>query len=191
MALRAIEIRENVCALVRFWLLLPSSKRPTSKSYQTVLAATEDPLILAKLHFFAHISGIMKHFLANYQCIKPMMPFMYDDLHQVLRDMSSKFIKADELEKYKTGAALIKMDFCDSKIHSKDVEVDCGASKILSDKTRRDEVTKAEVKTYKNECIKFLVGLTSKFAERSPLQYAVVKVFKCLNPSQVMPSKAK
>ena len=143
------------CKILAF---ITTNKRPSSKSYQTVLAATEDPLILVKLHFFAHISVIMKHFLTNYQCIKPMMSFMYDDLHQVLRDMSAKFIKADELEKYKTGAALIKIDFGDSKIHSKDVEVGCGASKILSDKTRRDEITKAEVKTFKHECVKFLVG---------------------------------
>ena len=50
-ALGAIEIWDNVCQICRFWKSLPKSKRPSSKSYQTVLLATKDPLTLSKFHF--------------------------------------------------------------------------------------------------------------------------------------------
>ena len=41
----------------------------------------------------------MKLFPTEYQYTKPMMPFMYDDLHQLLSDIVSKCIKLKTLKK--------------------------------------------------------------------------------------------
>ena len=41
----------------------------------------------------------MKPFLTEYQYTKPMMPFMYDDPYQLLRDIMSKYVKPETLEK--------------------------------------------------------------------------------------------
>ena len=81
-----------MCQLYRFWLSLSKSKRPSNKSYLTVQDATIEPLILDKLHFFVHVCGILKPFLTLYQCVKPMMQFLYDDLYVLLREMASKFV---------------------------------------------------------------------------------------------------
>ena len=57
----------------------------------------------------------MEPFLTEYQYTKPMMPFMYDDLHQLLRNIVSKYIKPKMLEKYKNASILCDFNFIDAK----------------------------------------------------------------------------
>ena len=47
---------------------------------------------------------------------------------------------------------------------------------------KRDEITKADVKLFKDSCRVFLKILACKFVENSPLQYAVVRNATCLDP---------
>ena len=114
-AVWAIEIWDDICHLCTFWQSLSTSKRPSSQSYLTVLSSTKDPLILAKLHFFSCIAGTMKPFLTEYQYAKPMIPFMHDDLHQLLRDVVSKYITPEALEKCKNASILFDVSFNDAK----------------------------------------------------------------------------
>ena len=97
-ALRAIEIWDNVCQMCRFWESLPKRKRPSCKSYQTVLSATKDLLTLVKFHFFSHITNILQSFSTIYEYAKSMTPFIHDDLYQVLKDLTSKFMKKEVLD---------------------------------------------------------------------------------------------
>ena len=94
-AVWAIEILGSyICQPCTCWQSLPKSRWPSSQSYLTLLSATKDPLILAKLYFFSYIAGTIKPFLTEYQYTKPMMSFTYDDLRQLLRDIVSKYIKS-------------------------------------------------------------------------------------------------
>ena len=68
----------------------------------------------------------MKPFLTEYQYTKPMMPFMYDDLHQLLRDIVPKYIKPETLEKCKNASILCDVNLSDAKNHSRNKEVDIG-----------------------------------------------------------------
>ena len=115
----------------------------------------------------------MKPFLTEYQYIKPMMPFMYDDLHQLLRDIVSKYIKPDTLEKCKNASILYDIN-AKNHLKNKEVDIDFGADKILTDKMKTDKITKREIDVFTADCLKFLVSLTSKFVEKTPLKYAVV-----------------
>ncbi|KAK9955915.1 hypothetical protein ABG768_015756 [Culter alburnus] len=53
---------------------------PGTGSYDTIEAAQKDPLILAKLHFFATIARTFDPFLKRYQTDEPVMPFLAKDL---------------------------------------------------------------------------------------------------------------
>ena len=105
-----------------------------------------------------------------------MMSFMYDDLHQLLRDIVSKYIKPEMLEKCKNAIILCDVSFSDAKNHLRNKEVDIGfsANKILTDKMKTNEITKREIDVFTADCVKFLESLTSKFVEKPPLKYAVV-----------------
>ena len=103
----AIEIWDHICQPCTCWQWLPKSKWPSSQSYLTLQSATKDPLILAKLYFFSYIAGTIKPFLTEYQYTKPMMSFTYDDLRQLLRDIVSKYIKSETMEKCKNASILL------------------------------------------------------------------------------------
>ena len=45
-----------------------------------------------------------------------MMPFMYDDPYQLLRDIMSKYVKPETLEKCKNASILCDVKFSDAKI---------------------------------------------------------------------------
>ena len=49
----------------------------------------------------------MKPFLTEYQYTKLLMPFTYDDLRQLLRDIVSKYIKSETMEKCKNASILL------------------------------------------------------------------------------------
>ena len=89
----------------------------------------------------------MKPFLTEYQYTKPMMPFMYDDLHQLL---ASKYIKPEMLEKCENASILCDVNFSDAKNHLRNKEMDIGFSvnKILTDQTKTDEITKHEIDVF-------------------------------------------
>ena len=92
----------------------------------------------------------MKPFLTEYQYTKPMMPFMYDDLHQLLRDIVSKYIKPETMKKCKNASILFDINFSDAKncLRNKGVDVGFGANKILTDKMKTDEITKCEIDVF-------------------------------------------
>ena len=141
-----------------------------------LLSATKDPLILAKLHFFSDIAGTMKPFLREYQYTKPMMTFMCEDLHQLLRDRVSKYIKPETLEKCKSPCLFSDVNFSDAKNHlgKKQVDIGFGANKVLTDKIETSEIAKLEIEVFTVDCLKLFESLTSKFVEKSSLKYAVV-----------------
>ena len=109
----------------------------------------------------------MKPFLTEYQYTKPMMPFMYDDLYQQLRDIVSKYIKPETLEKCKNASILCDVNFSDAKnrLRNKVVVIGFGVNKILTDKMKTVEITKREIDEFTADCLKFLESLTSNFVE--------------------------
>ena len=92
----------------------------------------------------------MKPFLTEYQYTKLMMLFMYDDFHQLLRDIASKCIKPETLEKCKNASILFDINFSDVKnrLRNKGVDIGFGANKILTDKMKTDEIAKHETDVF-------------------------------------------
>ena len=79
-----------------------------------------------------------------------MMPFMYNDLHQLLRDIVSKYSKPEMLEKCKNTSILFDVNFSDTKncLRNKGVDIGFGANKILTDKMNTDEIAKSEIDVF-------------------------------------------
>ena len=96
---------------------------------------------------------------------------MYDDLHQLLRDRVSKYIKPETLEKCKNASFLFDVNFSDAKNHLKNkwVDVGFGANKILADKIKTDKISKRKMDMFTTDWLKFLESWTSKFVETPPL----------------------
>lgn len=58
-------------------------------------------LLLPKISFFSSVASILEPFLKKFQSMKPMVPFLYDDLSKILNELSKKFIKTDVSRNYK------------------------------------------------------------------------------------------
>ena len=92
----------------------------------------------------------MKPFPTEYQYTKPMVPFMYNYLHQLLRDTVSKYVKPEMLEKCKNASILFDVNFSNPKnrLRNKIVDIGFGANKILTDKMKTDKIAKSEIDVF-------------------------------------------
>ena len=71
---------------------------------------------------------------------------MYNDLHQLSRNIVSKYSRSETLENCKSASMLCYVNFSDTKNHlkNKEMNIGFGANRILTDKVRIDEITKRE-----------------------------------------------
>ena len=72
-------------------------------------------MILAKPHFFASVANLLKPYLTAYQTRDPLVPFLYDDLHSLTKEIMCCFVKPVVLEKVNTGAKLLKINLNDQQ----------------------------------------------------------------------------
>ena len=170
-------IWENIKSLVKDWESKPQSKRPSSKSYENLKAAVNDPLTAAKLQFFSFVAGILQPFLKSYQTDdQPMIPFMYNDIFTLLQKILQYVIKRDLLVNCKNFSGLLKLDL-DSKdtfLKLKDMSIWFAASTIT--KLREtDQIKKEQISSFFNIVIKFVTIIAKKLFEKSPMSHNVVR----------------
>ena len=107
---RLLKIWPNIVKLVNFWLTLPKSKQPKSKSFEAVKSAVEDNLTIVKLNVFSYLASLFHPFLKKYQTEKPMIPYMYQDLVQLLHNVLQIVVKQEIIDKCTSGQSLSKID---------------------------------------------------------------------------------
>lgn len=71
---------------------------PTSASYQDVKNYLSDPLLIVKLAFFKSVAAEVEPFLREFQSDSPMVPFLYNNMSQVVRSIMERFMKNDNLK---------------------------------------------------------------------------------------------
>ncbi|XP_072571938.1 uncharacterized protein [Paramormyrops kingsleyae] len=67
---------------------------PGTASYDTVAAAMKDPLILAKLQFYAALARTFTPFLKKYQTDEPVLPFLPKDLTELMMKRLDIFLSS-------------------------------------------------------------------------------------------------
>ena len=89
---------------------LPKSKQPKSKSFEAVKDAIDDVLYPAKLSFASYglNAGLIQLFLTCYQSDKPMIPFLHDNLFNLVFSLLQIVVKPDKLHECKTMSDLKK-----------------------------------------------------------------------------------
>ena len=95
---RAVEIWVNICKIIKVWQKLAPSKRPRCKSYTTVVTAINGQLVTAKLQFFSFVAMTLQPFLVLYQNDFPMIPYIIDDIINIVKTLMKLFIKDDNVD---------------------------------------------------------------------------------------------
>ncbi|XP_063073162.1 uncharacterized protein LOC134463795 [Engraulis encrasicolus] len=107
-------------------------QKPNTASYDTILAAREDPLLVPKLQFFISIARGFNPFLHKYQTDEPVLPFLAKDLTELLLSLLRRFIKRELLQD-QTPLQLIKLDISDEKnwVSLRRVDIGLGAESAI------------------------------------------------------------
>lgn len=63
-------------------------------------------MLVTKLTFFENLANDLQPFLVEFQCDKPLIPFLYDKLLLICKHISSKFVEEDAL----ASADICKLD---------------------------------------------------------------------------------
>ena len=106
-----LEIWPELVKIFEYWLRLPKSKQTKSKSFEAVKDAIDDVLYPAKLSFVSHFAGLIQPFLTCYQSDKPMIPFLHDDIFNLVFSLLQIVVKPDKLQECETMSDLKKKWF--------------------------------------------------------------------------------
>ena len=105
-----MEICPELVKLFEYWLRLPKSKQPKSKSFEAVKDAIDDVLYPAKLSFVSYFAGLIQPFLTCYQSDKPIISFLHDDIFNLVFSLLQIVVKPDKLQECETMSDLKKID---------------------------------------------------------------------------------
>ena len=181
---RALQIWEDILKFVK----ASQSKQittPGCKSYETVVEATKDKLIKAKLQFFKCIAGQLQPFLASFQSDKPLVPFLCSELSNLIRSLMRRFVKKDILSEASTADRLVKRVITDNKIHVNYKKIDIG---FLTERELKEATGASEkqVLEFRLQCKTFLIELLQKLLTKCPVSYSLVRNLSALNPREMV-----
>ena len=112
------------------------------------------------------MSDIVEPFLKKYESDKPMIPFMYEDLKDLVSRLLELFVKPAILEKNKTGKKMMKLDLYDKEIllSADKINVGFAAESELNDLKKKD-VTASQVKVFMKGMQRFLCVMVTSLKE--------------------------
>ena len=182
---RAIKIWPHLVTYVKETLKKPKRQIPTVASFKTLQEfVVSDKLILAKLEVFLATAKLVQPFLKKYQTEKPMMPFITEDLCNILRSLMTRFIKGSVLTEAKTSYKLASIDVNDQSSWLSLDKVDPGfAANRLLDQALKSKVASPLAKSqFLTACLHLYCAMTHKILERCPLKYSMVRALQALDP---------
>ena len=189
-AQRAIDILPDVTAFVAG--VNKNKQKITTNSFEVVSDMIKDSLLQAKLATFVSIADIIDSFLVSYQTDKPMLPFISDDLRNLLEQIMKKFVKRDVLRSAGQSAyKLCQIDLTNSENLKAHSQIDAGfvSEKLVNELRATKTISDRQVLEFHMEAREFLQCLVSKIIEKSPLQYSLVRNVSCLVPKIITDDK--
>ncbi|KAI8728123.1 hypothetical protein BgiBS90_038070 [Biomphalaria glabrata] len=113
--------------------LLTNNKALETKSFQHLRSCLADQLLFAKLECFLSIARTLEPFLKKYQCDGPMLPFMSEDILNMLVSLLQRFVSEDVLGACRSVLSLSTLDLSSTKLLAPEkVDIGFKAKKSLS-----------------------------------------------------------
>lgn len=149
---------------------------PSSQSYILIKKLIRDPLLPAKLAFFNSVASEFEIFLREYQTDVPLIPFLFEDLCNLMLRVMKRFIQKDNL---KRNPMQIDVEKVSEYVPCN--KVDVGISALCH--IRKAKVSDGQLNMFYKDCQKFLASCIKKLQERSPLTYELTRAVSCFNPT--------
>ena len=160
---------------------------PKNKSFKAVVTSMNDPLFIPRLHAFLAIAKATTPFLTKYQTDVPMLPFLKEDLEDLLRDLLRRFVKKNVLEKVDTVLKLLRIDPTKQslQVESTAVDVVFAAEQALRRLKASKEVNALDLLSVHVDVTLALAAMVKKLQEKCPLTHTLVRNLAWLQPHAV------
>ena len=166
----------------------PKSKQPKSKSFEAVKDVIDDVLYPAKLSFVSYFVGLIQPFLTCYQSDKPMIPFLHDDIFNLVFSLLQIVVKPDKLQECETMSDMKKIDLGKKENLLKACDFNTGfvSTQFIKEPKRKDKVSSHEVLSYKRNVYEFVVSAVEKMFDRIPVESAIICNAIVFNPAKMI-----
>lgn len=147
---RVIKVWENVRVYVR----KAESKevtKTTNKSYKVISKSTRDKLIKPKLEYFLYIAKQLQAFLGHFQTDRPMFPFLFTDLNNIVRSMFEKVLKPEAVDSV-SRLPSIDQDNDSTYLPYSKVEIGFSIDKILKEAQREFKLSDKQMMEFRIQC---------------------------------------
>ena len=182
-AQRAIDILPHVKAFIKG---VENSKQSAvkTKSYTVVAKMVQDPLLESKLATFVSISKIVEDFLTVYQTDKPMVPFLAEDLDNLLRNLMRRFVKKDVLKSATSVTKLAAVDVTKAGVIRQHSKINSGfvSEKLVSRLRDQGHISERQVLEFHMETCEFMKTIVTRLLNKSPITFSLVRNLSCLAP---------
>ena len=159
---RMLEIWDNLKTYVRKVTekVLPN---PKNKSFDTLQAATKEPLFTAKVALFVTLAKVLDPLLTRFQTDKPMLPFLATETKKILKDLLLRFIKRESVKDL-TLFGLLKLDLEDSDLYvvPKNIDIGFKADQYLKEIILNKKVSDRQILEFRMESRAFMKSLVKK-----------------------------
>ena len=174
--------------MFEYWLCLPKSKQPKSKSFEAVKDAIDDVLYPAKLSFVSHFAGLIQPFLTCYQSDKPMIPFLHDDIFNLVFSLLQIVVKPDKLQECETMSDLKKNDLGKKENLLKLCDFNTGfvSTQFIKELNWKDKISSHEVLSYKRNVCEFVVLTVEEMFDRIPVESTIICIAIVFNPAKMI-----
>ena len=178
---------ENQTVLIKLKECLPSLRTyikavkdkkitdPASKPYNAVKTFIEDPLAEMKLAFAIAMCKPVEKFLTLYQTDRPMAPFLFNDLNDLLINMTKRIAKIDHVKDV-TEVDLQKKELL---LELSKVNIGTEAEELLK---RSKAVTPRMLLDFRSRCRDAILATIKKLLQKSPLSFSLCKHLQFLDP---------
>ena len=139
--------------------------------------AVSDILMPPKLQFFCFIVGIMQLFLTKYQSDKPMIPYLYSNILELIKKLMQLTVKPDLSQKCESYLDFRQIDLDDkeSVTKCKYMSIGFAARQSIQELRKNDEIRNSDVVALLSKSTKFIVTFLKKLFEKSPAGFNVAK----------------
>ena len=162
--------------------------KPSVISFQSTSNSIADKFLKAKLEFLISIASILEPFLRKYQSSAPLIPFLFEDLEQIIHGLFARIIKPDILSATTTTSKLLTLDISATSpnfLPLNKINIGFGAKAAIKIPGVGEDLTSE----FLNQCRRCIVSILSKIIERSPLNYALVRACSALSPHLISTKK--
>ena len=108
-----MERAKNMIPNMQKYVMYVDKKPTDNKNYVKIKACVKDPLLNAKLCFLISICLELEKFLTKYQSNDALLPFLYNDLYNIMKNLFSRILKSVVMAKVTNVSNLNAIDLDD------------------------------------------------------------------------------